>query len=1085
MTEIFNDIIKAQIGRVKASVISDDYFPIIGNTIRLDATTKWGQTSEWQTNDGNSETTVAGNLTKQKDDTSVKIAAAGELHQKFIARNKIFSAEVLKTIYAMTPQTLPYFSVKAKEIARVGEDGNVWVQMENGYTRTCTIAVRVYKENETATYKVLEMAGRPTPEYQYSFAYSFSDKSERGIYDVEVDVTDGETGITFSQRHNKLITVTPKLCPKPTDTSQGYEVVSTYKAETSYSNKARIPFELRLWRDVNGSGLNYAEAVIPRGEADNAIYERIPVSSLPAGTTLCVKSDPKEEEKYPLRLLLIGNANPDITNENGTPNFTYEEPLVITHDTDGIMDWGWRAYGAINLNNNCRNIVFDGRGYNNTSVYFHVFDSSMFSDTCIFLVSGTSDFEIFCVDIDGAGFAGILAKTDPNPNMPHFWRENGWEFKNLRVHHSDFRNTFGEGVYLGYFYSKKLSSQNNEGVAVTYQAHIMRDIRIYHCNFIDNGFDSVQINNACGVEFCYNVLSGCGYRREPNQGSAFSCTMDGKVYNCVVKNNYSVIGVIGPHLDSLEIFNCILTAARYEPGFSITLWAHDNDSITEITDLTYNIHNNVIKAANIANLNGDVIFDNYTMNDNIFITERGEKNLPGYFKGSGNIFIEGDIDYENIDAALKVADSINYNYQPAHNAISVTAGKSSNPFDFRGYRNWFANVNYAGPFMGQYKDAGIADENVVLRGFTLAGGTPSTFSQKVTVQLTYYGDVIKYRIGETADLSSVDWVDIPADGIEYSLSDGYGAKTVYAQVASGNAESAVLSASINYQAAPLSLDSISATGGYNATATVVFNFSGDYTPAKYRLGETSDLASAEWMGYTDSIHYTFDSAGDKTLYGQLQDSDGNLSEIKSVDVTVYDGKAKMVISIGWSNGETNNKPSVFDSDNKLTRIQLVNSNTNKPIYYTDGVQAGTLTKIDTQGASYMVNDKKGCATGDDSGIYPDIILEHNVITGGSTADYAYRDIHISIPAGTYKVRLLCNTIFNRYAKGKFKYQLVSGGIEYPYEISDTYTFVNNVQEFIEQTIVVTDEGFNVQWGPVTTGGTYMIIPLNIIEIEGV
>ncbi|MCS2341153.1 hypothetical protein NXV89_15680 [Bacteroides uniformis] len=37
--------------------------------------------------------------------------------------------------------------------------------------------------------------------------------SDRGIYDVEVDVTDVLTGVTFTKRINKLITVTPALAP--------------------------------------------------------------------------------------------------------------------------------------------------------------------------------------------------------------------------------------------------------------------------------------------------------------------------------------------------------------------------------------------------------------------------------------------------------------------------------------------------------------------------------------------------------------------------------------------------------------------------------------------------------------------------------------------------------------------------------------------------------------------------------------------------------------------------------------------------------------------------------------------------------
>mgnify|MGYP000090892437 FL=1 len=46
MAEIYNDILKVQIGRVKASVKADNYFPVAGkDTIQIDAETRWGQTS--------------------------------------------------------------------------------------------------------------------------------------------------------------------------------------------------------------------------------------------------------------------------------------------------------------------------------------------------------------------------------------------------------------------------------------------------------------------------------------------------------------------------------------------------------------------------------------------------------------------------------------------------------------------------------------------------------------------------------------------------------------------------------------------------------------------------------------------------------------------------------------------------------------------------------------------------------------------------------------------------------------------------------------------------------------------------------
>ena len=55
---------------------------------------------------------------------------------------------------------------------------------------------------------------RPGPTVWAASPYTFDAVSDRGIYDVEVDVTDVLTGVTFTKRINKLITVTPALAPR-------------------------------------------------------------------------------------------------------------------------------------------------------------------------------------------------------------------------------------------------------------------------------------------------------------------------------------------------------------------------------------------------------------------------------------------------------------------------------------------------------------------------------------------------------------------------------------------------------------------------------------------------------------------------------------------------------------------------------------------------------------------------------------------------------------------------------------------------------------------------------------------------------
>ena len=893
--EIYTDKLKVQIGKVQASAKANNYFPLVGEIVRIDATTKWAQSTEWQTQDGGGNTvTAAGTVSGQKDSKEVVITNPGELQQKLVARNYLTETVVSKTLYAMQPQILPYFDVTATEVVRVGDTGYINIMAENGYptSRSTTIVARIYKENESIPVKTTSFdTSRPGPTIWASSIFSFDNASDRGIYDVEVDVTDTLTGIMLTKRINKLITVTPALCPKPSDTSTGYEVVTIYKAKTSYSPDKQLDFELRLWRDVNGSGLNYAEAILTRGEDPDGRID-IHIGNLPQGTTLCLKKDPLESGPYPMRFMPRGITSDQTTNESGTPNFTHDAPLVVTHDDEGILEWLWRSYGVISMANNIRHVVLDGRGYNNTGIRFSIFPNA-YANSAFFLVNGTSDFEMFSCEIAGAGFAGVSAKTDPTPNNPWYWRENGWEMKNLKIHHCNIHDTDGECLYLGYYDARSITGYNSAGQQVKFHAHLLRGVRVYRSTFDNAAYDGVQINNSVETEVCYCDITRSGRERVGDQGLAFACILDGLIYNCRAVDCYGGFAGLRPLFTGIKFFNNIAVAALNNGGIAFKIWKSDEpeydlDGNGNNDEMYFEIYNNILKATGIMTFNSDINFSKFIMSDNIFITEKPSAGLPGSFCGTGNIFLKKRDEYEEIDAYLKVADSANYNYQPAYNSRLVSAGQNAlTPFDMRGYKRWYNKVNHCGPLMGVYKDVTLPDTTIQLLSISINDGTPSTLNRTVSISMSYRGTPVRYRVGEVADLSAISWIDMPASGnIEYTLSDGFGAKTVYAQISDNTEDGNVVSGNITYQATPLSLTALVLSGGYENTADVTFDYEGSYTPAKYRLGEAADLSDATWIDWSDNIIYQFASSGEKTLYGQLQDANGNISEIRSATITV-------------------------------------------------------------------------------------------------------------------------------------------------------------------------------------------------------
>lgn len=129
----------------------------------------------------------------------------------------------------------------------------------------------------------------------------------------------------------------------------------------------------------------------------------------------------------------------------------------------------------------------------------------------------------------------------------------------------------------------------------------------------------------------------------------------------------------------------------------------------------------------------------------------------------------------------------------------------------------------------------------------------------------------------------------------------------------------------------------------------------------------------------------------------------------------------------------------------------------------------------------MMESQKGASTGNNSGIYPDEILEHNICTGGNSEKY--REFKIEgLSAGTYKIRLFCSTIQASSDAARSKWKVSVGGVETDFILPTDFNPKNNLTQWLEQTVEVGENGFSIFWG-ITSSGSYIYVPLNIIDIE--
>lgn len=105
----------------------------------------------------------------------------------------------------------------------------------------------------------------------------------------------------------------------------------------------------------------------------------------------------------------------------------------------------------------------------------------------------SSDAEIDHIEIHDTGFAGIMAKTDPNCNDSLTWRRNGYVLRNLSIHDNFIYDTEGEGMYLGYTGGYKVSSNKTCNGEMIF-GHWLENVDVYD-NIVENtGWDAIQLN---------------------------------------------------------------------------------------------------------------------------------------------------------------------------------------------------------------------------------------------------------------------------------------------------------------------------------------------------------------------------------------------------------------------------------------------------------------------------------------------------------------------------------------------------------------------------------------------------------------
>jgi hypothetical protein len=266
----------------------------------------------------------------------------------------------------------------------------------------------------------------------------------------------------------------------------------------------------------------------------------------------------------------------------------------------------------------------------------------------------STQFKVDHVEVQNSGFAGIMAKTDPNCD-PATWRGN-FIMKNVEIRNNYIHDTGGEGIYAGNSFFMGMTTAC--GVQLP---HEVQYIRIFDNHVKNTGWDGIQLGCATkGASIHSNLIENYGLANEKSQnnGIQIGAGTGGVCHNNLVKDGTGN-GIIVMGLGDNVIYNNVIDHVggfgifcdeRYTPGpgfkfLNNTILSPASDGIRIYADLvpmnvivnniisnpgSYNIDNKSPENAFVFKLNNNVKIE---MHDNFFTTDSTEVlSLPGTYK---------------------------------------------------------------------------------------------------------------------------------------------------------------------------------------------------------------------------------------------------------------------------------------------------------------------------------------------------------------------------------------------------------------------------------------------------------------------
>ncbi len=186
------------------------------------------------------------------------------------------------------------------------------------------------------------------------------------------------------------------------------------------------------------------------------------------------------------------------------------------------------------LFSNCKHIRLTGETEADSTLGFKI-EATSDNSMGVKIGDFSTDIELDHLEIANVGFAGIMAKSDPNCDRSN-WEEN-FKMYNLKIHDNHIHNTGGEGIYIGssfWNYGQKIICGKDTLLA---NPHLIYGLEIYRNKVNNTGAEGIQYGCSPDAKVHDNLVVNTGiapFAVFQNNGVQIGGGSGGVFYNNII-----------------------------------------------------------------------------------------------------------------------------------------------------------------------------------------------------------------------------------------------------------------------------------------------------------------------------------------------------------------------------------------------------------------------------------------------------------------------------------------------------------------------------------------------------------------------